>query len=103
MQVVVLGVGDAFSARYYSTALAVLADDGRWLLIDCPHPIHKVLAEASASSGVELPLDRLVGVALTHTHSDHASGLEGLGAFLRWVCGRATSVQLLSTKAVLEH
>jgi ribonuclease BN (tRNA processing enzyme) len=82
-----LGVGDAFSARWYSSCLAVEHDD-RWILVDCPHPIRKMLAEASASCGERLDLDRVEGVALTHLHADHASGLEGYGYFSHFVLGR---------------
>jgi ribonuclease BN (tRNA processing enzyme) len=83
----VAGVGDAFSARYYSSCLAVEAD-GSWLLIDCAHPIRKVLREASSSVGVAFDLDRVAGVALTHLHADHCSGLEMLGFYSRFVLNR---------------
>lgn len=85
IQLIPLGVGDAFSAKHYSTSLAVVhRETGTWLLVDCPHPIHKILAEATAASGVELPLRRLAGTLITHLHSDHCSGLEGLGYFIRY-------------------
>jgi len=71
-----LGVGDAFSARWYSSCLA-LEHEGRWILIDCPHPIRKMLRESVEG----LDLDRIEGVALTHLHADHASGLEGYAYF----------------------
>ncbi len=80
MKVTALGVGDAFSARWYSTCLLV-EHDGVHLLIDCPHPIRKVLAESGA--GVDLP--DLDAVLLTHLHADHCSGLEGLGFFAYFV------------------
>lgn len=82
MKVTALGVGDAFSARWYSTCLLV-EHDGARLLIDCPHPIRKVLAESGA--GVDLP--DLDAVVLTHLHADHCSGLEGLGFFAFFVKG----------------
>ena len=45
-----LGCGDAFSALYYSSCLAIEAG-GRTLLIDCPHPIRKILfAESGAAA-----------------------------------------------------
>ncbi len=83
MKVTALGVGDAFSARWYSTCLLV-EHEGTRLLIDCPHPIRKVLAEADC--GVDLP--DLDAVVLTHLHADHCSGLEGLGFFAFFVMGR---------------
>ena len=83
MRVLPLGVGDAFSARWYSSCLAV-EHDGRWILVDCPHPIRKMLAEAD----LELDLDRVEAVALTHLHADHASGLEGYGYFAHFALHR---------------
>jgi ribonuclease BN (tRNA processing enzyme) len=87
LRLVPLGVGNAFSALFYSTSLALIAADGRWLLVDCPHPIRKILREASQASGVDLEFARLVGIALTHLHADHASGLEGLGAYVKYIRG----------------
>lgn len=87
MTFVPVGVGDAFSALHYSSAVAVEAD-GRWLLVDCPHPIRKVLRDASRRAGVELDVDRFEAVVLTHLYADHCSGLEGLGYFARFVLRR---------------
>ena len=84
MRFLPLGVGDAFSARYYSSCLAVEAD-GAWLLVDCPHPIRKILREASASAGVDLDVGSFVATVVTHLHADHASGLEGFGYFAHFV------------------
>jgi ribonuclease BN (tRNA processing enzyme) len=86
-RIVVAGVGDAFSARYYSSCFAVVAGE-RWLLVDCPHPIRKMLAEASQSTDVKLDFDRFDGVLITHLHADHCSGLEGLAYYFRYVLGR---------------
>lgn len=82
-----LGVGDAFTARYYSFSLAIEAD-GQYLLIDCPHPIRKMMREASQTSGIELDVDKVAAVAVTHLHADHCSGLEGLGYFSYFLLGR---------------
>lgn len=71
-----LGVGDAFSALWYSSCLFLEAAGVR-LLIDCPHPIRKILREAGGQANLSLDLDQVSGVALTHLHADHASGLEG--------------------------
>jgi ribonuclease BN (tRNA processing enzyme) len=87
LDLLVLGVGDAFSAEHYSTSFALRAGD-RWLLVDCPHPIRKMMRDASSRAGVELDVDRVEAVALTHLHADHASGLEGLGFFSHFALGR---------------
>jgi ribonuclease BN (tRNA processing enzyme) len=93
LRLLVLGVGDAFSAERYSTCVALRAED-RWLLVDCPHPIRKMMREASARSGVSLDVDGVEAVALTHLHADHASGLEGLGFFSHFVLGRRARLAL---------
>lgn len=82
-----LGVGDAFSALRYSSCVAVEAD-GRWLLVDCPHPIRKILREGSARAGAGLDVGSFEAVVVTHVHADHASGLEGLGFYSQFVLGK---------------
>ena len=82
-----LGVGDAFSALYYSSCVALEAE-GAWLLVDCPHPIRKMMREAGQAAGIPLDLDKVSGIALTHLHADHASGLEGFAFALHFAAGR---------------
>ncbi len=92
-QFLCLGVGDAFSVRWYGSSIALEAD-GQWLLLDCPHPIHKVVREAAETAGLRITCEDLSGLLLTHLHADHASGVEGLafksiiyyGHKLRIVC-----------------
>lgn len=91
LRFVPLGIGDAFSERWYSTSFALEAE-GALLLVDCPHPIRKMLAEARASSGLDLRLERVSAVALTHLHADHASGLEGYGYFAHFALGRKARI-----------
>ncbi len=81
VRLIPLGVGDAFSARHYTTCLALGVEDS-WLLLDCPHPVRKMWREASLSAlGEPLDLDCVIGVAITHLHADHASGLEDFAYF----------------------
>jgi ribonuclease BN (tRNA processing enzyme) len=84
LRLVPLGVGEAFSAQHYSTSLALGTDDA-WLLIDCPHPIRKMLHEAAATAGVPLDLPHISALVLTHLHADHSSGVEGYGYFSYFV------------------
>ncbi|MFN3197509.1 MAG: MBL fold metallo-hydrolase [Bradymonadia bacterium] len=79
-----LGVGDAFTAKYYSVSTVIEAE-GATLLVDCPHPIRKMMAE----SEIDIDVPDLTGVILTHLHGDHVSGLEGLAFFNHFVCKRA--------------
>jgi ribonuclease BN (tRNA processing enzyme) len=80
--VIPLGVGDAFTSLHYTSSL-MLGFDDRWLLIDCPHPIRKMLREASITAGINPPLDidRLDATVITHLHADHCCGIEDLGYF----------------------
>jgi ribonuclease BN (tRNA processing enzyme) len=86
-----LGVGDAFSNRWYSSSLAVECE-GTWILIDCPHPIRKILREASEPAGLSLDLGRISCLIQTHLHADHASGVEGYGFFNYFVLQRRAVV-----------
>ena len=87
VRLIPLGVGGAFTARYYTTCMALGLDDD-WLLIECPHPIRKLLREGSLASGVKLDLERIRGVVLSHLHADHSSGLEDYGFFSYYALGR---------------
>ncbi len=93
MRFLCLGVGDAHSARWYNASVAVECD-GSWLLIDCPHPIRKVLREAGEAAGIALDVPDFAGVVLTHLHADHAAGLEGYGFY--WHFGLKQPAVLLT-------
>lgn len=94
-----LGVGDAFSALWYSSALAIEYGDRR-LLVDCPHPIRKILREASETS-VAMDVGDFDAILLTHLHADHASGLEGFGYFSHFVLGH--KARIITHPAVRER
>jgi ribonuclease BN (tRNA processing enzyme) len=104
LRFVCLGVGDAFSARWYSSCLAV-ESGGTWLLVDCPHPIRKILREAGEACGERLDIDVFSAVVLTHLHADHASGLEGLGFYSHFILKRPAVVftHELVRKPMLSH
>jgi ribonuclease BN (tRNA processing enzyme) len=91
VRLIPLGVGGAFTAQYYTTCLALGLDDD-WLLIECPHPIRKLLRDASLACGIPLDLDRVRGVALSHLHADHSSGMEDYGFYTYFALGRRATV-----------
>jgi ribonuclease BN (tRNA processing enzyme) len=84
-----MGVGEAFSARHYTSCLAMGVDD-EWLLIDCPHPLRKMLREGSIAAGLPRPLDidHFTAAAVTHLHADHSCGLEDFGYYSHFALGR---------------
>jgi len=84
--VTALGVGDAFSALHYTSCL-LLEASGVALLVDCPHPIRKMLHEGTNG---RVDVQDVRGVAITHLHADHASGLEGFAYYTHFVLGRRT-------------
>jgi ribonuclease BN (tRNA processing enzyme) len=87
VRLIPLGVGEAFSARHYTSCLALGVDD-EWLLIDCPHPVRKMLREGSTAAGIPLDLDRISAVAVSHLHADHCCGLEDVGFYSVIALGR---------------
>jgi ribonuclease BN (tRNA processing enzyme) len=85
-QVLVLGVGDTFSARHVTSAL-LLSQGGVHLAVDCPDRYRGALAAAAARAGLARPIDvpQIDTVLLTHVHGDHMNGLEGVAFFKRFV------------------
>lgn len=85
MEVLVLGIGDAFSRLHFGSSAAVRAPDGM-VLIDCPDPIHRVLHEAGQKAGGSwrlLAAEQVTDILLTHLHGDHSNGLESFGFYRR--------------------
>ena len=73
-----LGTGDFFSKFYYHTSFVILLDE-KPILVDCPDPLPKMLYEAYLKSGINIELDDIDNLILTHVHGDHSNGLESLG------------------------
>ncbi len=95
MRITALGTGDAFSADRYSSCL-LLESGSTTILVDCPHPIRKVL---KSSTGGRVDVADIDAVVLTHLHADHASGVEGFAWFCRFVLGRP--MRLYAHEAVI--
>jgi ribonuclease BN (tRNA processing enzyme) len=88
MDLIVLGIGDAFSAKHFGSSAVVLAPGGH-VLIDAPDAIMKAFREASEKSGVAIGPGTIDDILLTHLHGDHVNGLEAFG-FWRWLEWRRT-------------
>lgn len=78
MRVLVLGVGDAFTARSFGASAVVEGPDG-YVLIDCPDPIHHVLRACAEKAGWTLDASMINDIIITHLHGDHVNGLESFG------------------------
>jgi len=48
--------------------------------------------EGSRAMGLAMDVDQIQAVVLTHLHGDHASGVEGLAFYFRYVLGRKLPV-----------
>lgn len=93
VRLIPLGVGEAFTAKHYTTCFALGVDDS-WILVECPHPVRKMLREASAAAGLPMDLDRIEGVLISHLHADHCSGMEDFAFYSYYVLGRRARVAM---------
>jgi ribonuclease BN (tRNA processing enzyme) len=85
----VVGVGDAFTARYHNACLLIESSATR-LLVDAPPALARALRDLSLASP-DVPavgLDDVDHVLITHLHSDHVGGLEQLLFWRRFVTGK---------------
>lgn len=90
----VVGVGDAFTARYWNACLLV-EHDGTRLLVDAPPALARALASLGDRGGPVVGLDDIDHVLITHLHGDHMGGLEQLLFWRRFVTGRRCALHAI--------
>ncbi len=69
-------------------------------MMDCAHPIRKIVREGTLAAGLPMDVDKIDAMVLTHLHGDHASGVEGLAFYFRYVLGRTLPIITHPTVAV---
>ena len=69
MKLQFIGVGSAFTKRYYQSNMLLSHDDEK-LLLDCGTTAHQALADLG------LDIKDLIGCYISHPHADHIGGLE---------------------------
>src|SRR4029077_1218505 len=52
----------------------------------------KIVRESTSAAGMPMDVDRVDALVLTHLHGDHASGIEGLAFYFRYILGRKLPV-----------
>lgn len=102
VQLLVTGIGDAFSAVHFGSSALVEAPDGL-VAIDCPGSVLAMYRSASAVSGVPVDVERIDDILLTHLHGDHSNGLEAFGFYRRYICKSHRRPRLYALPEVLDR
>lgn len=86
-EILVNGVGDAFSRLHWGTNFLCRADDFV-LAVDCPDSYRRALrANDFEHRGERLDAQHIDAMFLTHLHGDHVNGLEMVLAYRKFMVG----------------
>lgn len=86
-QILMNGIGNAFSREHYGTNFLLQKDDFL-LAVDCPDSYRNALQDhAFGHAGEEVDVDAIDAMIITHLHGDHVNGLEMTLAYRRYVAG----------------
>ncbi|MCB9638600.1 MAG: hypothetical protein H6728_02375 [Myxococcales bacterium] len=99
-EILVVGVGDAFSVQHYGTSF--LLRKGDFVCgVDCPDLYRRALhMHAFPHQNDILDAQHLDALILTHLHGDHVNGLEMVAAYLRFVHHK--KLKLYTSKEVIQ-
>lgn len=75
MYMLPLGVGSAFTCRYFHSSFLLLVG-GEAVLVDAPAPLRRMIHDAGHYSGIALDPIMVDHLLLTHLHGDHCNGVE---------------------------
>lgn len=100
-EVIPLGNGNFNTSTRFATSLLLVAG-GHPILIDCPDPLFRICAEASAKSGRTIDPGRIDDIIITHLHGDHTNGLESLGFWRRFTQERHVRPHIHTSHAAAE-
>ncbi|WP_028549371.1 MBL fold metallo-hydrolase [Paenibacillus sp. UNC451MF] len=93
LQIQMIGTGSAFSKKYYNNN-ALVTYNGFVLLIDCGATAPRALHE------LNIQIDSIDGLLITHIHADHVGGLEEFA--FRFKYGYKKKMKLFVPSRVLE-
>jgi ribonuclease BN (tRNA processing enzyme) len=102
MQVLVTGIGDAFSARWYGSSALIRSSEGL-VAIDCPGGVMSMYRQAAEVAPWPVHATEVSDILLTHLHGDHSDGLETMGFTNRYLRTPARRPRLHALPEVLER
>ena len=83
MDLLVTGIGDAFSDRSFGSS-ALVRGRGTWIGIDCPGMVLAMWRQAGERAGISIDPREVGDLVITHLHGDHCAGLETIGFYHRY-------------------